>query len=431
MAAALVLMGAVLLLGPDANGPRTGLFASGSVDRDLDAIRADTLRVLVMDHHMVYQRVGPEETGLEFEVLERFARKEHLPMKVVPVPHPDSVLIWLRRGVGDVAAIQLNGRSMLARNLGTSMPYRYVSPVLLTLRGDPLCAIAPPDGPDPDSAWVSSWSPFAPSERMLPGDVTRTDAERVLFTDTGLYGDAPVVNVALGRVRAAVVTDASASYFLGGLPHLTMSAPLAEPVPLVFGMRANARSLRRHLDDHLADPQEKEAITMLMSAYSSASVLQPDQALPGCRPVLDRGADHLTLAAILFRSEPDTLPEEGTRVDPRAQLLATAHYLDELDSAWRSSVPGPAERLSFVAASYVAGAGHVMDAQALATELGLDPQQWACHVERALALLSIPRYFRNRVVQHGPCAGGPALVRVREALCAYAATPAGMGLRTP
>jgi len=94
-------------------------------------------------------------------------------------------------------------------------------------------------------------------------------------------------------------------------------------------------------------------------------------------------------------------------------------------------VPDPSERLAFVAASYVAGAGHVMDAQALAKALGLDPGHWACHVERALALLSIPRYFTNPVVRHGPCAGGPALVRVREALCAYAATPAGMGLRTP
>ena len=431
MAAAGVVMGAVLLLGPDAQGPGSGLFADGMVSRDLDAIRADTLRVLVMDHHMVYQRVGMVETGLEYEVLERFARKEKIPIKAVPVPHPDSVLTWLQRGRGDIAAVQLNGRSVLARSMGTSLPYRFVSPVLLTLRGDPLCAIAPVDGADPDSAWVSTWSPFAPAERMLPGDVTQGGGERVLFTDTGRYGDAPVVNVALGRVRAAVITDASASYFLGGLPQLAMSEPLAEPVPLVFGMRTNARSLRRRLDDHLADPQEKEAITMLMSAYSTLPTLDRDHVLPGCRCAVERGADHLTLAAILFRSDPDTLPAAETRDDPRAQLLATAHYLDELDSAWRVTVPDPSERLAFVAASYVAGAGHVMDAQALAKALGLDPGHWACHVERALALLSIPRYFTNPVVRHGPCAGGPALVRVREALCAYAATPAGMGLRTP
>jgi membrane-bound lytic murein transglycosylase F len=89
-------------------------------------------------------------------------------------------------------------------------------------------------------------------------------------------------------------------------------------------------------------------------------------------------------------------------------------------------VPEANERLGFVVASFEVGAGHVLDAQALAGALGLDPQRWTCSVERALTLLAFPRYFRHPAVHHGVCQGGQTLVRVREVLCSYASTPAAL-----
>jgi membrane-bound lytic murein transglycosylase MltF len=426
--AVVTLAGAVLLLAPDARGPMAALLDDASIDRDLDAIRADTLRVLVMDHHLVYQRVGPVETGLEFELIERFARRERLYLKAVPVQWPDSLLPWLARGVGDVVAVGLNGRSPIARKMATTLPYRFVSPVLVTLRRDPLCAAAVEEQPDADSAWVSMWSPFAAAERRSPADATPGPDGRVLFTDTSRYGDASVVNVALGRVRAALVSDAAANFFVGRMPQLRVSGPLNGSVPLVFATRRNARDLLHRLDAHLAEPAEKEAVAMLISAYGSAPTAEEDRPMPGCAST-SAAFDAITLASILFRSaEPSTSVARPLGAGAGAQLTAAAHYLEELDTTWRRSVPDPRERLYFVAASYVAGAGHVMDAQALAGSMGLDTQRWTCSVERALSLLDIPRYFASPVVSHGLCAGGKALRRVREVVCAYANTAAAVGV---
>ena len=91
----------------------------------------------------------------------------------------------------------------------------------------------------------------------------------------------------------------------------------------------------------------------------------------------------------------------------------------ELDSLWRSEIPDPAQRLRFVAAAYAIGPGHVKDACALAGMLHLDPQRWEGHVERAITLLTLPRFFSAEPVKSGLCQGDEAFIRVREIVCLY------------
>lgn len=428
-AAVATLIIAVLLLGPDLRSPAGMLLGDGSVDRDIAEIRRDTLRVLVTDHHLVHQRVGVVETGLEYELIERFARKQQLHLKAVPVQWPDSLVPWLERGVGDIVAVGLNGRSPIARRMATTLPYRFVSPVLVTLRPDPACPHRIVEMADVDSAWVSMWSPFAPPYRRFPGDTAIVPDERILFTDTSAYGDAPVVNVALGRVRAALASDAAAYYFAGRMPQLQVGEAMERSAPLVFGTRRGATVLLRLLDAHFSDPDEKEAVAMLVSAYSSPPISDIPASLPSCTLDLPAAMDPMTLAAILFRSGGGASAGKPTPDGAdRGQVRAAARYLEELDSLWQATVPDARQRFGFVVASYLEGAGHVMDAQALATALGMDPQQWTCSVERTFTLLALPRYFAHRAVQHGPCPGGATLRRVREVLCTYASTPAALGM---
>jgi membrane-bound lytic murein transglycosylase F len=440
---------AIALLQPDTRQGLSGASPFGEpVDRDLDEIRQDTLRVLVVQHHLVYTRSKGAESGLEFELLERVAGDIGVPIKAVVVDRPDSLLPMLQRGDGDIAAAHLGPHNPIERWIIHTVPYRYVSPVYAMLRPDHVLGIGLGDMADPDTAWVSVWSPYAPRALRFPGNDGEADLTgRTLFTDTSRFGDQCVINVALGRVRAAVVTDASAAYFAQRFPQLTFSAPFTDPVPLVFGLRANARQLQRAIDQRLNDPQEKEAMAMIMSAYGTHL---PDRgplgavpcttaegaALPGydhrSRPA-GLGSDWPLLAAIAFQGGvPDTtlVPRValdragpvGEPTDPaqsRAQVDAAARYLIELDSLWRAQVPDPVQRLRFVAAAYDNGPGHVMDAVALARKLQLDPQRWEGHVERSITLLALPRYFSDPVVKNGPCKGDEAFIRVREMVCLY------------
>lgn len=448
MAATIVAL-AIAVLQPDARQGLSGASPYGEpVDRDLDVIRKDTMRVLVVQHHLVYTRTRGAESGLEFELLERVAHDIGVPIKAVIVDRPDSLLPMLQRGDGDVIAAHLGQRSPIDRWLIHTVPYRYVSPVYATLRPDHVLGINLGEPTTPDTAWVSVWSPFAPSGLRFPGNDGDADlAKRTIFTDTSRFGDQCVINVALGRVRAAILTDASAAYFAQRFPQLTISEPFAEPVPMVFGLRANARQLQRAIDQRLSDPQEKEAMAMLMSAYGThlpergplgavPCTTAEGAALPGYdhHPhEAGLGRDWMLLAAIAFQGGlPDTalIPPEAlgryretdSIIDPRqarGQVEAAARYLAALDSLWTSGIPDPAQRLRFVAAAYNSGPGHVMDARALAQELDLDPRRWEGNVERAITLLSLPRYFSEAAVKNGPCRGDEAFIRVREMVCLY------------
>ncbi len=447
--AALILATAVMVLGPDARQAGGMLSGGELVDRDLDAIMKDTLRVLVIEHHLTYARVQGGETGLEFELLKRMARQLQVPIKAVVVERNDSLLSLLRRGVGDVIAAQLARTGPIAKRASVTMPYRFVSPVYAMLRTDRVLGLSASFDPLPDTAWVSAWSPFAPPNLRFPGsDGSEARSPRTIFTDTTRFGDNPVINVALGRVKAAILSDASASYFARSFPQLAFSEPVGEPVPMVFAVRPNSRRLLRALDTRINDPKEKEAISMLMMAYGF-DIPQRD-ALGSVPCTSDEGAelpryavepfigtlagnDRELLAAIAFQnatSDTGTAPDGGVEADriermkvPRdmakAQLRASARYLAELDSIWAPTVPDPTQRLRFVVASYSVGAGHVMDARSLAEYLHMDPRRWEGDVERTITLLALPRYFSLPLVKNGPCRGSDTFIRVREVSCLY------------
>ena len=446
--AAAVVAGAIVLLRPDTRQSLSGASPYGQpVDRDLEAIRGDTLRVLVVRHHLVYERSPGAESGMEYELLKRIARALDLPIKAVVVERPDSLLPLLQRGAGDMIAANLGQRNPMDRWIIHTLPYRYTAPVCAILRPDEPLGINTDPSVIPDTAWVSVWSPFAPRELRFPGNDGGADLkQRTIFTDTSRFGDQPVINVALGRVRAAIVSDGSAAFFAQRFPQLAFSAPIADPVPVVFGLRSNARRLQRAIDQRLADPREKEAMALLMSAYGTdlpergpllavpcagtAAALPMDLLLPRTPR---EGRDLALLAAVALqwdridtalappmvtRHHGDRGTAAGEPIGP-AQLGTTARYLAELDDRWRDEVPDPDQRLRFVAAGWLAGPDHVDDARALAAELKLDPQRWDGHVERAITLLALPRCFAATTVKHGFCKGADTFTGVRELVCLY------------
>jgi membrane-bound lytic murein transglycosylase F len=449
--AAFILAGAVMVLGPDAK-QGGGLFSGGAlVERDLDAIMKDTLRVLVIEHHLTYTRVAGGETGLEYELLKRMARQLKVPVKAVVVERSDSLLPMLRRGAGDVIAAQLTRTGPIAKRTSVSAAYRFVSPVYTALRTDRILGINASFDPLPDTAWVSAWSPFAPAQLRFPGgDADVSGPAPTIFTDTSHFGDDPVINVALGRAKAAIISDASASYFARSFPQLAFSEHVGEPVPLVFAVRPNSRRLLRALDARITDAKEKEAMAILMMAYGfeipqrdalGSIPCTTDEAaeLPryAARPFFGTlaGSDRDLLAAIVFQNSvmaPDSILDADASIGTdraeqikapsdmaNAQLRAASRYLTELDSIWAPTVPDPVQRLRFVLASYSVGAGHVMDARAVAQQLNLDPQRWEGEVERAITLLALPRYFSLPMVRNGPCRGSDTFIRVREVSCLY------------
>jgi len=423
------------------------------VERDLDVVLVDTLRVLVLEDPLSYETRPKAVTGLEYDLLQRFANTLGVPLLAIPMDHPDSMLLALQRGHGDIIAAQSTPRKDRRRWVVWSKPYRSVYPVLATLRADP--QVEQQKGKAVveqrvDTAEVSLWSPFAipdyswdrPAGSPMP-----------IHVDASITPEDLLMEVLLGRHGATVVTDARASYEAGRFPVLEFSAPLGPEVPLCFVLRRNAPKLRQRLDAWLLSPKEVEARNMLVKAYSVAlpkpGPLRTRKTIPmngdSISPFDDGFREHAAkipwdwelLAAMAYKESRfdstvtsgkgaqgimQIMPRTGERLglqpgDPMEEHIAAAtRYLNKLDTFWVRAIPDREQRLRFVLASYNAGPGHIVDAQRLAGRLGLDPHRWEHNVERAVLLLAKPRYYLLPEMKNGYCNGRQVFHYVREVL---------------
>lgn len=421
--------------------------------RDLDEVRADTLRVLVLRDPLTWEERPHGQAGLEYELLERFAEHLGTPVRAVPMDHPDSMLLALQLGLGDVVAAQVPPRRDRRRWLAYSRPYRHVRPVLATLRPDPL---VPLDRSGPtlearvDTAELSVWSPFAdPGYGWEKGAAGRIP----LHVDPLITPEDLLMEVLLGRHGATVVTDARAHYEAGRFPVLEFSAPIGPEQPLCFVLRRTAPQLRRELDHWLEDPRLVPGHKAVMDRYAAAlpkpGPLRTRRMVPvqgdSISPFDNWFKEHAEelpwdwelLAAMAYkesRFDSTVTSRKGAQgimqIMPRTaerlglqpgdamedHIAAAVRYLNKLDTLWRRAVPDREQRLRFVLASYNAGPGHIIDAQRLAQRLGLDPDRWEHHVERAVLLLAKPRYYMLPEIRNGYCNGRQVFHYVREVL---------------
>jgi membrane-bound lytic murein transglycosylase F len=446
--------------GPVAEGEE-GLVAWSKplVDRDLEMIRRDTLRVLVVEDPLTWEERPKAVTGLEYELLKRFALREDLPLRLLPVAHPDSALLALQRGEGDVIAAQLAARRDHARWVSFTKPYRHVSPMLATLRPDPVMAPAagaPAIDVALDTVPVSVWSPFADPRYAFwsTGKGAAKGAHRfVVHHDPPLSQEELLMEVVIGRHAATVVTDARARYETGRFPVLEFSAIDAPAVPLCFAVRRNARQLLARLNAWLDDAREQEAHAHFVEAYamplpksgplrSRKRITTEGDSLSPFDPYFREHAEAMRwdwqlLAAMAFRESRfdstvtsrmgaqgimQIMPRTGARLGLDSSSVMADHigaavrYLNRLDTLWMRQIPDKDQRLRFVLASYNSGPGHIIDAQRIAERLGLDPQRWEHHVERAVLLLGRPRYFTQPGIKNGYVQGQQVFHYVRDVL---------------
>ncbi len=102
------------------------------------------------------------------------------------------------------------------------------------------------------------------------------------------------------------------------------------------------------------------------------------------------------------------------RTDPKESVLGGAKHLQEMLKSISMEVAGE-DRLKFALAAYNMGLGHVLDAQKLAQQIGLNQNSWT-DLKVALPLLSQKKYYKT--LKHGYARGSEA-VRYVDAIYDY------------
>ncbi len=426
-------------------------WADPKVVRDLSDIREDTLRILVLEDPLTWEVRPGAVSGLEHDILRRFAKTADLNITFIPMIDPDSMLLALQLGRGDLIAAQLVIRDDHEHWVKFSRPYREVRPVLAVLREDPVPARII-DGPIVrtalDTIEISQWSPFAtPGYDLGKGDL----AHHFIRVEKNITPEELLMEVVMGRHHAAIISDARASYEAGRFPVLDFERLDRPDQKLRFAMRKNAPELSTALDSWLSDKDVIAEHELIMKAYASKIPKQgPLRIMKGIpvsgdsispfdaefqRYASNSGWDWELLAALAYkesRFDSNAVSHKGARglmqIMPRTALRlgldssmmagdhieAATRFLNRLDTLWMRAVPDRVQRMRFMLASYNAGPGHIIDAQRLAEKLGFDPERWDHNVERAVLLLSKPRYYMDPTMRNGYCNGSQVFHYVRD-----------------
>lgn len=458
-AALLLLAAAGLMLRPGGPVQRAAPlpWQEPLVERDLDRILADSLRVLVLRDPLTWEERPKAESGLEYELLQRFAKRLGVPLAIIPLDHPDSMLMALQRGTGDIIAAQLTARKDRRRFMAFSAPYRSVRPRLAVLRADPQHGLPESSaamlGPRVDSVELSAWSPFAdPAYRFGH----QNERGPKIHIDPLITPEDLLMEVVMGRHVATIITDARGLHEAGRFPVIEVGDELGPPQDLRFGMRKNSPELLARMNAWLKEPAEQEARELFFKAYATAvpkpGPLKVRKRIPVEGDSISPFDEHFKahsahmrfdwelLAAMAYRESRfdstvtsvkgaqgimQIMPRTGARfgLDSSSamedHILAAVRYINRLDTLWMRAIPDKEQRLRFVLGSYNSGPGHIIDAQRLARMLGLDPDVWEHNVERAVLLLAKPRYYMLPEMKNGYCKGSQVFVYVRDVLGIY------------
>ncbi len=121
----------------------------------------------------------------------------------------------------------------------------------------------------------------------------------------------------------------------------------------------------------------------------------------------DPGVESWAGAFGLMQLMPSTAARYGVTHNspPDKQIEAGVKFIRWLESIFADKVKDPDERIKFVLAAYNVGVGHVLDARRLAEKYGKDPTVWEGNVDYFLLNKSLPKYYRDPVVEYGYCRG--------------------------
>ncbi|MBK9059818.1 MAG: transglycosylase SLT domain-containing protein [Flavobacteriales bacterium] len=295
--------------------------------RDLRRIRKDTLRVLVLSDPLTWEQRPGAMTGLEWELLERFAKRQRLHIKAVPVADRDSMLVMLPR-----RPRRCDRGTAYHRWLDGSLhaPDPALSPCRGMYARPRTARPGSSDQGSADTLAVSAWSPFLDSLQLS----TAVDSGVVLHIVDQLPEEL-LARSAMGKVPVVLVSDALADMEAKRLPLVEFGPRLGKSVPLVFAVRTNADHLLHALDTWLAVASEREARKSIITAYENG---------------LDTCGTIRSFSALAFG---------GDTISPYDSLFQV--HADSLSWDWRllAAVAFKESRFDTTALSY-AGAGGLM-----------------------------------------------------------------------
>jgi membrane-bound lytic murein transglycosylase F len=380
-------------------------------------------------------------TGLDHDLLHRFAQEQKLPLMVVVADNATTLMAKVSRGEAHIGAgglFQLpasaagDAASPSASRVLWSDGYQAVEPVLIHNR----------DGFKPQKWSDLTGATIAYAQHTgLDGPITAVrDAHPEVHWKPvdPPSADALIAQVSEGVVDYAIVASSDAAAMRNIYLDFDVAFPVGAPRELAWAVAPGHPALREAVDQFFRRMRKEGTLARYAERYfggrdierMDASVLQDRirKTLPQFRTFFheaqaDSGIEWRLLAAVAYQEsqwDPGATSETGVRglmqitedtarklgvtdrLDPKASALGAARYLRELKDKLPRRIAEP-DRTWLALAAFNIGVAHLEDARVLAQKQKLNPDVWS-DVRKTLPLLAQQDYFLQ--AKNGYARGG-------------------------
>ncbi len=426
----------------------------------------DTLVALVDNSLTSYYIYRGQPFGFEYEMLELFAKKNNMVLRVKIIRDAAHILDSLNAGKGDIAAANLTiNRKRLKKANFTRYLFRTRQILVQRLPDnhdkmtrDQIKAALINDRLDLEGKTVFLRPNTSYYERLNNFiQETNTDVHIQTVADSVLTGDL-IHMVASGDIDYTISDENKAILYYSYIDNIDISTPMSLSEPIGWAVNRQAGDLLEKLNTWISKEKgtllyntiwnkyfnmtktEQRRVKKKLKTYKKGQ-LSPYDAL------IRKYAGQINWNWILLTAQiyqesqfnPKTISLQGAiglmQLLPRTakglgfskrqlfipedNIRAGTKHLKWLREQWKKTITDSVEVIKFTLGSYNVGGGHVRDAQRLAKKYGLDPNKWDGNVAVMLINKSKPKYHKDPLSRYGYCRGTEPVEYVKTIFSNY------------
>jgi len=407
------------------------LFTSCTKQDSLEAIlTSGQITVLTRNNDHCYYTYRDKPMGFEYDLAKAFA--DYLGVKLkVKTPAWESLLDDLRHGKGDFVAASMTIMPSRQEQADFSKSYLAVQQQVIRHKEDS------------EVREISDLKGKTIHVRRGTSYETRLKAlkKKGLDIHIVLHDDVPTEElirmVAEKEIELTVADSNVALLNRRYYPEIRIAFPLGKEESLGWAVRKGHKALLDKVNEFFRKIKADGTFERLYNKYYANVEIfdyvdlkkyheRLDDRLPKYKAIIQKAArksnfDWRFIAAVVYQEshfDPEATSYTGVEGimqltqdtaelmgiddhrDPEQSIMGGVKYLRKLYKDFREAKDP--DRLYLALASYNVGKGHVLDAQKIAAEKGLDPNSWSS-LEQVLPLLRYRKYYKK--TEHGYCRG--------------------------
>ncbi|GAB6044086.1 membrane-bound lytic murein transglycosylase MltF [Endothiovibrio diazotrophicus] len=389
---------------------------------------------------------GP--AGVSYELVNRFAERLGVKLRLITVDQPSRILSLVKRRVVHLAAAGMSLSEEERQKLRAGPPYQEITQQLLYHRDT-----SPPDSLEALQGKEVEVVEECPQGALL--DHYRTDYPGIQWDEVNDADSRELMRrVASREIDYTILQSNFVALHRLYYPEVAIAPlALAPPSQLAWAFpRSGDGSLLQEARRFFAELQESGELARILERYYGRAthfdyvhtrhfLRHIEQRLPAIEhhfrhAAAEYGFDWRLLAAMGYQEslwDPDAISPTGVRgvmmltratasqlgvknrLDPEQSIFGGARYLASLKRRLPKRIQEP-DRTWMALAAYNIGMGHLEDTRILTQRLGGSPDSWA-DVKKQLRKLGKRKWYKT--LPHGYARGGEALYYVKNIRAYY------------